>query len=226
MSDPLPLLPAVSLTTGVVDVWVLDLDLPLEERHALTAPLDDPERTQWTRMRAGGDRWAVARGARRHVLASYLGVAPSKLRFGRGPFGKPWLTDHDALRFSASARGGWALLAVADGIELGADLEHEHTATEPDAVAREFLSPIERAAIAAVPPGERRRAFALAWARHESLRKLHGTGIGEPLPVTSGAVPVVVRNVRAPEHHVAAVAARSVDWGVRVREFASELAAR
>jgi len=226
MSDPLPLLPAIALATGVVDVWVLDLDVSLEERRALTEPLEDAERAQWTRMRTDGDRWAVARGARRHVLASYLQVPPASLRFGRGPFGKPWLTDHDALRFSASARGGWALLAVASGIELGADLESEHTATDPDAVAREFLSPIEQAAIAAVPPGERRRAFALAWARHESLRKLHGTGIGEPLPDASGAVPVVVRNVRVPEHHVAAIAARSVDWGVRVREFTCELAAR
>jgi len=226
VSDPLPLLPAVALTTGVVDVWVLDLDVPFEEHRALTEPLDDSERAQWRRMRTGGDHWAVARGARRHVLASYLGVSPSGLRFERGPFGKPWLRDHDAVRFSASARGGFALLAVADGIELGADLEHEHTATDPDAVAREFLSPIEQAAIAAVPTGERRRAFALAWARHEALRKLHGTGIGEPLPDASGAVPVVVRNVRVPEHHVAAIAARSADWGVRVRELTGELAAR
>lgn len=226
MSDPLPLIPAVALATGVVDVWVLDLDVSLEEQRALTTSLDDAERAQWTRMRAGGDRWAVARGARRHVLASYLGVTPASLRFERGPYGKPWLTQHDALRFSASARGGWALLAVASGIELGADLEDERTATDPDAVAREFLLPIEQAAVAAAPPRERRRAFALAWARHESLRKLHGTGIGEPLPDTGGAVPVVVRNVRAPEHHVAAIAARCVDWGVRVREFAPELAAR
>ena len=224
MNRSLPFSPAVSLAAGIVDVWYLALDVPAERRRALTQPLDDAERAQWTRMRVGGDRWAVARGARRYVLAAYLGVPPEELRFERGPFGKPWLALHDALRFSASARGGWALLAVASGIELGADLEHEDTASDPDAVAREFLPPHERAAMLAEPPTARRRAFARAWTRHESLRKLHGTGLGEPLPPERGASPVLVRGLWAPERHAAAIAARDAGWRVRVRETEEVLA--
>jgi len=226
MTPSTPRPPAIALAAGVVDLWVVPLEIPLAEQRALTESLDDAERSQWVRRHQDGDRWAVARGARRHVLASYLGVSPAGLRFERGPFGKPWLADHDALRFSASARGVWAVLAVSNGLELGADLESEDTATDPEQVAREFLSPLECSAIETAPRSERRRAFARAWARHEAVRKLHGTGLGEPPPSVFEAEPLLVRDVPAPEGHAAAVAARDAGWHVRLREFAELLAAR
>ena len=214
-----------ALAAGVVDLWFLPLDLSVEERQALTESLDGEERMRWSRLRTGGDRWAVAHGARRHVLAAYLDQPPAQLRFERGPLGKPWLLGSMGLRFNSSSRGGLALLAVANGLELGVDLEREDTAADPDVVAREFLSDLDRAAIAAAPVLERRRAFARAWSRHEALRKLHGVGLGDPLPPRTGSAPWVVRNVNAPAGHAAAVAAPDTGWRVRVREF-SELLQR
>ena len=144
-----------ALATGVVDLWFLPLDLSVEERWALTESLDGEERMRRSRLRTGGERWAVAHGARRHVLASYSDQLPSQLRFERGPLGKPWLLGNTELRFNSSSRGGLALLAVASGLELGVDLEREDTAADPDVVAREFLSELDRAAIAAAPVPER-----------------------------------------------------------------------
>lgn len=223
MSGTLAPQPHARLSAGVVDLWYLTLDVAPEDRRGLTESLDEAERARWARLRVGGDRWAVAHGARRQVLAAYLEVSPGRLRFEREALGKPRLAGGVSLQFNASSRGGLALLAVANGSELGADLEREDTASDPDMVAREFLSDLDRAAIAAAAPHERRHAFALAWARHEALRKLHGTGLGEPLPARRGDLPWVVRNVPAPEGHAAAIAVRGPRWQVRVREF-SELA--
>ncbi len=225
MSGPFAAPSHSGLIAGVVDLWFLSLDVPLEERLALTESLDAEERMRWSRIRTGGDRWAVARGMRRHVLAAYLDESPASLRFERGTLGKPRLASAVTLDFNASARGGWALLAVARGLALGVDLEREDTAADPDVIAREFLSDLDRAAIAAEAPADRRRAFARAWSRHEALRKLHGVGLGEPLPARTSIAPWVVRNVSAPEGHAAAVAAADTGWRVRVRAF-SELLQR
>lgn len=223
MSERLASSTHFGLLAGVVDLWFLTLDVPLEERLAVTESLDAEERMRWSRIRTGGDRWAVAHGMRRHVLAAYLADSPASLRFERGPLGKPQLAGAVTLDFNASARGGLALLAVARGLPLGVDLEREDTAADPDLVASEFLSDLDRAAIAAEAPAERRRAFARAWARHEALRKLHGVGLGEPLPARTGIAPWVVRSVAAPEGHAAAVAAADTGWRVRVRTFAELL---
>ena len=226
MTDPSSHAPVFTLPSGVVDAWYVALDVPLEERLELTEPLERDELEHWSRMRMDGDRWAVAHGARRQLLAAYLGVSASELRFERGAFGKPKLATHTALRFSASSRGGLALIAISSGIELGADLEREDTASDPERVAREFLSPLEQSALAAVPVERYRHAFALAWARHEAHRKLLGTGLGEPLPAVRGLAPLLVRNITAPEGHAAAIAAQAGDWSVRVREFTREASIR
>ncbi len=218
MTSTLAVPPALTLTPGVVDLWTLALDVSVEARALITASLDDTEREQWLRMRVGGERWAVARGARRHVLAAYLGTPPESLRFDHGEFGKPWLADHRAVRFSASARNGLALLAVSSEFELGVDLEQHDTANDPEQVAREFLSPLEQAAIAATSLAERRGAFAAAWTRHEARRKALGAPLEDPLPGLAPGSAVVVRAVAVPEGFAAAIAAEGGDWRVRVRD--------
>ena len=214
--------PVLTLQEGTVDVWFLPLEGPDLGRYPLAAWLDDEERAHTRRMSMGAERWAAARGARRLVLSRYLGVPPGAVRFSRGPLGKPCLDGIGPVRFSASSREGLALLAVAGEREVGVDLEHEDTARFPVSVARAFLAPIERAAIAVAPPIRRRHAFAQAWARHEALRKLHGLGIGDPLPRRSPGTRWLVKALRAPRGFAAAVASDGPDWWVRTRQL-SEL---
>lgn len=222
MSGMLAPTPVLALPAGSVDVWFLPLEGPDLGRFPLAAWLDDEERAHTRRMKMGAERWAAARGARRLVLSRYLGVPPGAVRFGRGPLGKPCLEGLSPVRFSASAREGMALLAVAGDRDLGVDLEHEDTARFPLTVARAFLAPIERVAIAAAPPVRRRHAFAQAWARHEALRKLHGLGVGDPLPRRSPGTHWFVKALKAPAGFAAAVATDAPGWQLRTREL-SEL---
>ncbi len=211
---PRSLLPA----TGTVDLWRITLDGPAARLRMLAANLDQDERRQWKRMRVGAVRWAAARGARREVLAHYLGVPAEVLRFEHGERGKPRLVGESSLRFNMAAREGLALLAVAADREVGVDLEHEGSEGDVTEVARQFLSPLDQLSIAAAAPKARGHAFIAAWTRHEARRKLHGLALEDPLPPLAPGTVVVVRAVPVPEGFAAAIAASGGAWRVRGRD--------
>ncbi len=72
-------------------------------------------------------RWARSRGMLRLLLARYLDADPRELRFELGAHGKPALAGAPAqdsdLRFNLSHSGKLLLVAVAAGVEVGADIE-------------------------------------------------------------------------------------------------------
>jgi len=207
---------------GMVEVWMMSLDVSAARRERLTASLDPDERRQWERMRIGGDLWAVAHGARREILARYLGVPPAELRYELGERGKPRLAGAPGLHFNSSARGAVGLLAVATDREVGVDVEQELLEAGVEGMAREFLSPLDQVAISTAPPETRRGVFVAAWARHEALRKLRGLALEDPLPPLFAGAVVTVRAIPVPPTFAAALAAEGGDWTLRERD-ASEV---
>jgi 4'-phosphopantetheinyl transferase len=210
------------LPAGVVDAWCVPL---LPESPAIArwrATLSDDERAQAARMRVTGDAWSAARGVLRTVLGLYLAEPPASLRFGASPLGKPRLSGRTGPLFSVAWREDLTLIGVASDREVGVDLEREREDTDVGALARDYLSPVDQAAIAHAPTERRRIVFFEAWARHEARRKLHGLALEDPLPeIGSGSV-VIVRALNVPDGWTAAVAAEGSTWRVRRRE-ASEL---
>ena len=207
----------------MVDVWRIPLDLSERIRAPLTAALDEREREQAGRMRAGGERWAVARGVRRLILGRCVGVAPGALRFEAGLQGKPGLAGVTGLHFNMSAREGLALLAVSSA-PVGVDLERELPWSEVREVARQFLPESERAALEAAPEDQRARRFVVAWTRYEAVRKLFGLGLDDVPPDAPHARAAEVMEIVMPAGFAAAVATEGGGWSVRLRE-ANELLA-
>ncbi len=203
---------------GTVDLWRITLDGPASRLRQLTASLDPDEQRQWKRLRVGADRWAAARGARRELLAYYLGLPAETLRFEYGKRGKPRLAGEPALHFNVAARQGLALLAVSADREEGVDLEHERGAGDVTEIAQQFLSPLDQAAIAAAASEARSQAFIAAWARHEARRKARGLALEDSLPPLAPGTVVVVRAVPVPDGFAAALAAAGGDWRVRLRD--------
>ena len=206
---------------GVVEVWVVALAARELAYDALTAPLDQEERHHAQRMRVGGREWAATRGARRMILAGYLGLPPAALRFTRTATGKPRLTGTTGLEFSLARTDGLAVLAVASDRAVGVDVERENDRTDIEVVAREFLSPVDIAVIARAAAENRRSAFFAAWARHEARLKLRGHGLGERSsePAPEPEQLVVVRALATRPGFAAAVAAEGGSWTVRIRDF-------
>jgi len=171
--------------------WRLD-DEVLARRLPEASALSAAERAKAARFRADEHRRRYVRAhlGLRALLAGEAGAAPEALRFdttcrlcGDAEHGKPRLVAppraaDDGLDFSLSHAGEVALLAVACGRAVGADVE----ALPPGMDWREagaLFNDAERATIEAVEPADQGRVFLVLWTRKEALLKTWGHGVVE-----------------------------------------------
>lgn len=165
-----------------LEIWIFDLDLSTTEASRLVPLLSDDERRRADRRvrPEDGQRFRVAHGRLREILAHHLGVPPQAIAFGEGQYGKPYITAPDtSLRFNlthSDALGGVALSHAAD---VGIDIERIRAL---DGTGLETaLSAHEQCALAALDGNERREAFFRCWTRKEAVLKAHGCGLAVPL---------------------------------------------
>jgi 4'-phosphopantetheinyl transferase len=183
--------------TAQIEVWRVDLDAPAP---AVLSP-DELARAQRYANAEHGRRWAAARAALRVLLGERLGLAPEAVAFAHGPHGKPQLPGA-ALRFNLSHTGAVALVALAEGRDVGVDVERADRRSH--AVER-ALTAGERAALGA---GDRRLELLRVWCRKEALAKAIGGGLGwapERFD-TSAPGPYALADVDAGAGYVAALA--------------------
>jgi 4'-phosphopantetheinyl transferase len=149
-----------------IEVWHVDLDTPAPataltaDEHARAARFARPDQAQ---------RWVASRAALRTLLGARLGLGPREVEFRHGPHGKPEVDGGP--RFNLSHAGAVALVALADGRDLGIDVER--TDRRSQAILRS-LTGNERAAL-----GDRPRHLDLmrVWCRKEALAKATGGGL-------------------------------------------------
>ena len=179
--------PPAPLTLNVDDVhlWRADLDVGTEEDVAqLAATLAPDERARAASFVFAPDRrrFVVGRAALRAVLGGYLGIAAAAVSLGRTPQGRPTLlgVHARALAFSISRSAGLALCAVTLGRDIGVDVERIMRGVASDVVHDGVLSPAEVAALRALGPEARDRAFFTVWTRKEAYAKARGLGLSLP----------------------------------------------
>lgn len=135
------------------------------------------------RFRAVADRrrFILARGFLRTVLASYLKVAPTQVRFWVDSYGKPGTVSQSgarALEFNLSHSAEVTLCAVTRRRKLGVDIERITPGLEDaDRVVADFFSPCEIAQFRKVPAESRTDAFFRCWTRKEAYAKATGWGL-------------------------------------------------
>ncbi|MGH8583368.1 MAG: 4'-phosphopantetheinyl transferase family protein [Gammaproteobacteria bacterium] len=229
------------IRTGVVSVWAFTLAGSHALRARCQAWLSHAERERAARFTCARDRteYLFAHGVLRFLLGRYSGVQPAALRFEVGPWGKPTLRTQTlagaGLSFNLTHSGGRALLAVADGREIGIDLEKKRPDIEALSIARNYFFGSELEAIRGTPDELRTHAFFRYWTAKEAVIK--GEGLGLSLPLDRFHVRFLSGNTRArvetldesrlaPDWFVrtlpcepawsAAVAARGQDWIVKI----------
>jgi 4'-phosphopantetheinyl transferase len=148
--------------------------------------LSDAERTRAARFRSPlhADRYVVAHGRLRQLLASLAGVAATAIEFTAGTDGKPAMAGAAAasgLQFNLSHSGGFGLVGWSWRREIGVDVEVWRSMRDEEALVRRYFSRHEIAAWEAVPSGERQEAFFNLWTRKEAYVKALGRGLGLPL---------------------------------------------
>jgi 4'-phosphopantetheinyl transferase len=167
---------------AAVHVWRVDLSrLELPELWKL---LTDDERARAERFHFARDRdrYVGARGALRVLLASHGSSRPEQLRFVYSPQGKPALAgEAPALRFNLAHSDDLAVIAIAEGRDVGVDVEREPSDEVVTEVGPRVLCERERESLARLDGASRRRAFARLWTRKEACIKADGGGFALPL---------------------------------------------
>jgi 4'-phosphopantetheinyl transferase len=163
----------------MVDVWVAHLDPASGESPRRLEATSDAERDRASRFhrRVDAERYLIAHGALRLLLADYLTCNPLALRFGTQDNGKPFL-EGGGLEFNLSHSGALALIAVARSRQVGVDVEQVRPMPDLEGVAARVCTPGEIATLAALVEPHRERAFFAMWTRKEALAKATGGGIG------------------------------------------------
>jgi 4'-phosphopantetheinyl transferase len=174
------------LAANEAHVWLISL--PGEQpRDALDfSPLSEDEIQRAQRLHFDRDRtrFIAARSALRNILAQYLALAPREVTFSYTAKGKPELAPDfhkPALQFNLSHSHKFALLAITRHSRIGADIEFINPERATEDIASRFFSPVEFAALQALPGAERIAAFFQCWTRKEAYVKAVGSGLSLPL---------------------------------------------
>ncbi|WUI04469.1 4'-phosphopantetheinyl transferase superfamily protein [Spirillospora sp. NBC_00431] len=159
----------------------------------MRALLDGGERDRYDRFRRPADkaRFVTGRFLARTALAEATGLAPGDIRFTTdcphcgGAHGKPRLPG-SGLDFSLSHSGERVVLILAEGAEVGVDVEEE-SGRDVDRLAEMVLADPERAALAAM--ADRRRGFYHYWTRKEAILKATGHGLASSMSAIHVSAP-------------------------------------
>lgn len=166
-----------------VDIWTIALDDPAADMPRLRSLLsgDEFERMERFRFEHLQRHFAVAHGALRLILSTYLKTQPERIQFALGHRKKPALADPPAaLEFNLTHSGQMAAVAVAD-CPVGIDVERVRAMPDLLAVASRFFAPAEAAEVQAAPEPERTSMFFRIWTRKEAFVKCVGDGLYMPL---------------------------------------------
>jgi 4'-phosphopantetheinyl transferase len=170
------------MTAAIIQLYRIPLNAPEFTVERLARLLSPDERFRAGRFEFAADarRFTVARAAMRTILGSQLNLAPERVRFRYGEYGKPALAEGCAgadLRFNLSDSGEWALLGVARGLELGVDIEALRPIPEMTAIADRFFAPSEAEWLRALPLAEQPWNFHRIWTCKEAYLKAVGAGL-------------------------------------------------
>jgi len=140
-------------------------------------------------------RFVVCRAALRQLLGSCLDCEPASLKFVYGPHGKPMLEPNAVIptgssllaprpllvEFGVSHSVDLALIALAVGRRVGADVERCDAKVRIHKLAARFFSPREVAELASLPESDQVAGFYRGWTCKEAYLKATGFGLSFPL---------------------------------------------
>jgi 4'-phosphopantetheinyl transferase len=178
--------PKPALTADEVHVWRIALNEPTPNVQDLQNLLASDEKSRADRFRFDKDRqhFVVVRGLLRVILARYLDLKPSQLRFIYSDYGKPALAPASTTRglsFNLSHAHELALVAVTRDRLLGIDLEHIRPIPEIEQITERIFSPQEKEMFRAPVGTEKLELFFQYWTLKEAFIKASGEGLSLPL---------------------------------------------
>lgn len=178
--------PSLQLSSKDVHVWRASFHqlMPLLPYFRTLLSSDEQMKAGRYRFEDNRQEYIIARGLLRHLLGSYLGDDPHRLRFHYNAYGKPALSSEagpERLTFNVSHAHGFVLYVFTRGREVGIDLERIRPEAAHDGVAERFFSSKEVSTLRALPRHAQPIGFFNCWTRKEAYIKARGEGLTIPL---------------------------------------------
>lgn len=165
---------------GTIEVWMIDLDSPLNPGANFDEILSAEEQNRADRFLFSRDafRFRLCRAMLRLGLAGYLEKAPQKIALATNRHGKPCIAECSTLHFNVSHSGGLGAIAFTTAGEVGIDVEAIQRDVEAVEIATANFSRDEAAMVAAAgSPQAQARIFLRLWTRKEAVLKAAGSGL-------------------------------------------------
>jgi len=175
--------PDFLLPPDEVHIWQTELTAPKDSMDSLL-PLLEPEELQRAsryKVKHAYDEFVLSRAFLRQVLAVYLKIGASEVRFRTTSYGKPELAGSSDLRFNLSHSEGVAVIAIVRGREVGIDVERIRDELNALELADRFFSAPEVTWLRSLPIADRSSSFFACWTAKEAYVKAHGEGLALPL---------------------------------------------
>ena len=172
--------PPVEVWHDTTEAWRSDPDRSTRGLAWLT----ESERVRYTRFVHDDDRWMflVGRVMARALVGRALGCAPTGWRWREGPHGRPEIDEPGVTwRFNVAHSAGLVVCALADGHDVGVDVENLERRDMSPGFARRYLSPTEVEDVHSQPAGERQERLLTYWTLKEAYLKARGLGVSVPL---------------------------------------------
>ncbi len=158
-----------------------DTETDPASRARQLALLSAEEQARHIGFQSGRDRhqYLVSHALLRQALSLFAPVAPHAWQFARDAHGRPYIAGpagHGSLRFSLSHTRGLAVVAVAQNVDVGVDVEAARPHPDLGGVAAAAFTAAEVAQLAARP-----ELFYDIWTLKEAYVKARGLGLSLPL---------------------------------------------
>ncbi|MEP3209528.1 MAG: 4'-phosphopantetheinyl transferase superfamily protein [Maribacter sp.] len=171
------------LPEQTIHFWYCDFNKNRAKLEPYYALLSEDEKARSGRFKFDRDKecYIISRGILRLLLAGYSKQQPQDLHFDYTPYGKPFLSHDNAIKFNISHSGNMAVFAFVRNEEIGIDVERIKDDFDLLELAQSFFSTKEILALEKQSKKDLPRAFYRCWTRKESFIKAEGSGLSFPL---------------------------------------------
>ncbi len=174
------------LSDKVVHIWRISFSEHLKNLDKYRNILNDEERARADRFYFTKDlnRFTIARGLLRMLLADYMSIQSEDIIFVYNQFGKPEIPKNiycKKISFNISHSEDLALFAFAIERMIGVDVEFIRARVSFREIATRFFSPSEVRELYSLPDKLHKEAFFNGWTRKEAYIKAKGKGLAIPL---------------------------------------------
>ncbi len=163
----------------LIEVWHGDLDETDSAYQDNWALLGHDERGRAGKITNAIHRnqYVNAQGMIRTLLSHYTKTDPENIVFGKGEYGKPYLTSDRSIDFNLSHSGGKMALAVGRFGPIGVDIEIWKSRHNLPGLVKKCFADEERIYWESLPEKLKLPAFHDFWTKKESFVKAVGRGI-------------------------------------------------